>query len=208
MVRRSAFAVIALAAAFASAPAAAQSNFYGVANIGSSTIDVDPSSVNAFAIANGTAVVSTVPDNHDLAFKLQLGYRFSNNYALEGGYTDLGKAGFTTVTAAPSTVGGKKEAYLFNLDLVGTWPLNQTFSLLGRFGIYYWETKSILPFGAGTIGIKDTSYDFKLGAGVQYELSKTVALRAEYERLNGVGSATTTGDSKINMLSVGAVLKF
>ena len=207
MIKRSAFAVIALTAAWASAPAAAQSNYYGVVSVGRSTIDIDPNSVNFFAAANGVGGSTTVPNSNSFGWKLQLGYHFSNLFALEGGYTDLGKARFTNINAVYTATGDKK-ADLFNLDLVGKVALNPAFSLLGRIGGYRWDTKSDLPAAAGIISKTENGYDWKFGAGVQYEFTQKFALRGEFERFNGVGKPETTGDSKVNLFTVGAALKF
>ena len=129
------------------------------------------------------------------------------SWALEGGYTDLGKSKY--INANPVyTADGAKKANLFNLDLVGKMEITKPVSLLARFGGYRWETKSDLPFAAGMSNVKDHGYNFKAGLGLQYDFNQNFALRAEFERFNGVGKQETSGDSKVNLLSIGAVLKF
>ena len=81
-------------------------------------------------------------------------------------------------------------------------------SLLARFGGYRWETNSDVPNSVGLANKVDNGFDFKFGAGLQYDFTKQFALRGAYDRFNGVGSSTTTGDSKVNLFSVDAVLKF
>jgi len=207
MIKKSAVAVIALTAAFASALVAAQSNFYGVASVGRSTIDVDPNSVNNFASGAGLVGSATIANSNDVGWKLQLGYQFGTSFALEGGYTDLGHAEYTTSNTL-YTARGSKRADLFNLDLVGKVPLNQSFSALARLGAYRWETRSNLPTTAGMTSVTDNGYDWKFGAGAQYEFTPKFALRGEFERFNGIGKQASTGDSKVNLFSIGAVLKF
>ena len=99
---------------------------------------------------------------------------------------------------------------LYNLDVVGKFPLTDRFSVLGRLGAYYWKTESEMPNAAtlGTTRINDNGYDFKAGAGVQYEFTPKFGLRGEFERFNGIGKTTSSGDSKVNQITVGAVLKF
>lgn len=222
MLKRSTFAILAIATAGAATAAdsgagaaagagaggsaAAGSKFYGVASVGRSTIDVDPASINAFGARN-VGPTSTSNSTNDVGWKLQLGYQMAPMWALEGGYTSLGRAKY--ITSNPTyTASGERKADLFNLDLVGKVEINPSFSLLGRIGGYYWRTDSDMPFAAGLSRVRDTGTDFKIGAGVQYEFTRNFALRGEFERYNGIGKSETSGDSKVNLLSIGAVLKF
>lgn len=202
-------AMLAIAAVCASAPAAAQSNFYLMGNVGRSNLEVDPASVDSYAISRaGLTASSTTPTTDDTAYKFQVGYRLTPIWSVEGGYANLGKVDYINVNNV-ATVQGTKEADLWNVDLVGTVPLNPTWSVLGRFGMYRWETKSQVPTSAGGVaGVVDNGYDFKIGLGLQYSLNKNFDFRAEFERYNGIGEISTTGDSKTNMMSVGVVLKF
>ena len=207
MFKRSIFLIIAIAAVGAATTvAAADSKFYGVASVGRSTIDADPATINAFGAAN-VGITSTSTSSNDVGWKLQLGYQMSPTWALEGGYASLGQAKY--VTANPTyTASGAKKADLFNLDIVGRAEINKSFSLLGRIGGYYWKTDSDMPFATGLSRVSDTGTDFKIGAGMQYDFTRNFAMRAEFERYNGIGNVATTGDSKVNLLSIGAVLKF
>lgn len=208
MIKRPLFAILAIAAACVSAPAAAQSNFYVLGSLGRSTIDVDARAVNIYSASVGLVPVSTAPSDNDTAYKLQVGYRLTPMWSVEGGYTSLGTADYIH-TSTTATVKGRKKADLFNIDLVGTVQINPVWSVHGRLGAYRWETNSDMPaLGGGLVGVRDNGYDLKLGAGLQYEINKNVAIRTEIERFNGIGDQSTTGDSKVNMFSIGAVLKF
>jgi OOP family OmpA-OmpF porin len=185
---------------------AASSNFYVTGAVGRSSIDADAASINTVA-RNTVGAAATSVSTNDVGWKLQLGYRISTSLALEGGYTNLGKSKYITATPV-YTAGGAKQADLFNLDLVGTMELAKSFSLLARIGGYRWQTKSDLPFAAGMRSVTEHSFDFKAGIGLQYDFNQNFALRAEFERFNGVGKQATSGDSKVNLYSIGAVLMF
>jgi OOP family OmpA-OmpF porin len=203
-------AILALVVASGSAPVlAADNNFYGVASIGWSNLNADSSSVDAFNARTGFTSSSTATSSGNAGGKVQLGYNLGKTFALEGGFTYLGKADFTSVTNA-GAFGGSKEAGLFNLDLVAKFPMTEQFSFLARFGGYYWKTKNEMPNATtlGTTSVNDNGFDFKAGAGVQYEFNPRFSMRGEFERFNGVGKTETSGDSKVNLLTVGAVLKF
>jgi OmpA-OmpF porin, OOP family len=214
MLKKSLVSIFALSAACSALPAfAASSDFYGVFGLGRSSLDSNGGQIDVFNLSNGFTSSSTTTSSNATAGKLQLGYMLGKTFSLEGGYDYLGKVNFvSTATSAvgTGTIGGSKEAQLVNLDLVGKFPLNEQFSVIGRVGGYYWKTKSALP-NSGTLAtytINDTGWDIKAGAGVQYDFNPKFGMRGEYERFNGIGSGTTTGDSKVNQFTVGAVLKF
>jgi OOP family OmpA-OmpF porin len=97
--------------------------------------------------------------------KLYGGYQFNPNFALEAGAFELGHIDNSS---------GRANARGAFVDAVGFYPLNERLSLLGSAGIAHgrWDT---------TNG-DDSSPALKLGAGVQYALSNSVSLRAQYER--------------------------
>lgn len=207
MVKMSAALVAIAITAFNSAPVAAQSKFYAAGSVGRSSIDANGASINNYAAAAGLTGSTTTTSSNDFGWKAQLGYQMSPSWALEGGYSSLGRAEYTTSNTL-YTAKGSKKADLINLDLVGKLPLNRSFSLLGRIGGYRWETKSDLPTTAGMRGVNENGYDVKAGVGAQYDFTPNVAIRGEFERFNGVGKQETAGDSKVNLFTVGAVLKF
>ena len=104
-------------------------------------------------------------NSSDISGKLYLGYQFNANLALEAGASDLG-----SFEGSAGKVDGKSQF----LDAVGILPMNDQWSLLGRLG---WAHVALATSkgdaGGGTL---------KLGAGAQYALTSTVALRGEWER--------------------------
>jgi OmpA-OmpF porin, OOP family len=100
-----------------------------------------------------------------LSGKLFGGYQFTPNYAIEGGVAYLGH-----IESASGTVNGRSEF----LDMVGTLPLNDTWSLLGRLGIAHVALDTPIGNSSGN--------GLKLGFGGQYALTKSIFLRGEWER--------------------------
>lgn len=96
------------------------------------------------------------------------GYSFTPNLGLELGYADLGHF--------DSQAGGV-HADGYYLDAVGTLPLANSFSLLGRVGVFNGRLEGD-PLG------NDRGTSYKVGVGVQYDLNANVGLRAEWERYN------------------------
>jgi OOP family OmpA-OmpF porin len=110
---------------------------------------------------NGTIM----PGGEDMGYKLYGGYQFSPFFALEGGYLDLGKEDNAT---------GNVQGRGAFLDAVGTFPIAPSWSLLGSAGIAQARFKTSTG--------NDSSPAFKLGVGVQYDFTKQVAMRLQYDR--------------------------
>jgi OmpA-OmpF porin, OOP family len=183
------------------------SGLYGVVGVGRSTIDVEGTSVDIFARAHGLTTSVTGTDSKSTGWKIQLGHHLGDTWAMEFGYMNLGTARFNNTNNLYTSTGDKR-ADLFNLDFVAKIPLSQQFSVLGRLGAYRWETKSNLPTSAGMSSRTDDGFDWKFGAGLQYDFTPAFGLRGSFDRFNGIGSSDTAGDSKANLLSIDAVLKF
>lgn len=98
--------------------------------------------------------------------KLFGGVKLGSNFAVEGGLYDLGRSNGSA---------GTTRGHGAYVDGVGSLELAPQWSLLGRVGLV--EGRFSSPVG------NDSSTGLKLGAGVQYELTRQVALRLEYERV-------------------------
>lgn len=96
--------------------------------------------------------------------KLYGGYPITPTVAVEAGYLDLGHIDNST---------GKVNVRGGFLDGVGSHGIAQGWSALGRIGVA--QARFTTPTG------NDWSPALKLGAGLQYEVTKAVALRAEYD---------------------------
>ncbi|MDB5809552.1 MAG: OmpA/MotB [Betaproteobacteria bacterium] len=189
--------------------------WYAGGNVGQSRAKVDGAGINAAVLATGTvATAATSTNENDTGFKLFAGYRFHPNFAVEGGYFNLGKFGFTTVTTGPAATlnGTAKSENGFNLDLVGILPLNESFSLLARVGAQTSKTTLSLggvgPGGTTSISSSQTSGSYKAGLGAQYDFTKSIGARAEWERYRVPGGASGSSKADVDLFSLGVVVKF
>ncbi|HOY34508.1 MAG TPA: porin family protein [Piscinibacter sp.] len=128
-------------------------------------------------------------DRSSTGGKLYGGYAFTPNFGLEAGYARLGKF---------SNGNGDVKADGFYTDAVGTLPLGNGFSALGRIGLFNGKLDS------STAG-SDRGTSYKVGAGVQYDFDKQLGVRGEWERyrFDALGSK-----SNADMYSVGLNYKF
>ncbi|MDO9131842.1 OmpA family protein [Hydrogenophaga sp.] len=205
-------AVLSVAATSAFAQYQEPGFFYGGVSIGETRTDLDEAAVANGLVGNAfpTGPASNFStDDKDTGYKLFGGYQFNRNIAVEGGYFDLGRASFSSTTPSGDFNGGFRMRGL-NLDLVGTLPITERFSVLGRVGVAMGRTRaSFTGAGATAANVQDrndTKANAKVGLGVQYELSRSMWLRAELERYrvnNGVN-----GRNNVDLLSVGLVFPF
>ncbi|HEX6706619.1 MAG TPA: porin family protein [Albitalea sp.] len=128
-------------------------------------------------------------DRSSTGGKLYGGYEFTPNIAVEGGYANLGKAS--------SAAGDVKGEGVF-VDAVGKVPLTESFSALGRVGLFNGKAKS-------SLGNSDRSTNAKLGLGVQYDFNKQTALRGEWERYRFKAFDTK---ANVDMYSIGVNHRF
>lgn len=196
-----------LASPFATADDAA---WYGGANIGPTRATIDDAGIARNLLSGGLSASSITNTSRDTGYKVFGGYQFNKNFALEGGYFDLGKFGFEANTAPPGTLTGEIKLRGVNLDAVGILPLTDQFSLFGRVGANYAEARDTFT-GTGAVGVPNPNpsqreWNPKIGLGMQYQLTPALALRAEVERYRINDAVGSRGD--IDMASVGLVYYF
>lgn len=137
----------------------------------------------------GGDVGAAATDKSDTVYKLYGGYGFTPNLGLEAGYANLGKF---------SSSAGSVKADGYFVDGVGTLPLGNGFSALGRVGVFNGKLDSSL---AGS----DRGTSWKVGAGVQYDFDKNLGLRGEWERYRFDALGTK---SNADLYSIGVNYKF
>ena len=108
-------------------------------NVGRSKARIDDARITSGLLGGGFKTTSIADDDRDTGYKIFAGYQFNKNFALEGGYFDLGKFGFTTTMSPPGTLSGNIKLRGLNLAAVGTLPLTEKFSVFGRVVLNYAE---------------------------------------------------------------------
>ena len=174
---------------------AAGNGWYVGAGIGSADTDASSSDYEKDLAGLGYATASDVDDT-DTGWKLFGGYDFTENWAIEGAYVDLGDVTSDTVVkdgpddwtprdfvkAAtnehPYSVDG------FTIAGKGTWPINDQFSIFGKLGVFVWEADIDVDCrGCGASNSDDESgTDWTGGVGASYNFSNNIGVRIEYER--------------------------
>ena len=202
---------LAVLAAIASPLALADdTGWYGGLNVGQSRAKIDDARITSSLLGSGFATTSITDDDTDTGYKVFGGYKFNRNFALEGGYFDLGKFGFTATTVPAGTLNGTIQLKGLNLDAVGIRPITAKFSAIGRAGFNYAEAKDSFS-GTGAVNVLNSNpskrdINYKLGLGVQYDFTEAVGMRAEVERYRANDAVGNKGD--VDLVSVGLVYRF
>ncbi len=192
-------------------PSVFAGDWYMAGSIGQSDFKGGKSDIDNALTSAGVTGLSSRLDDKDTAYKLQVGYRFTPNLAVEGGYVDLGKLKYMA-----SFTGGTGRAEIkatgWNLAVVGSLPLGQDFSLFGKLGMIDAKVEAnVFATGAGgaaSAGVSDTSWKGHWGFGLDYAVNQKMAIRAEIERFSKLGDNNTTGEGDVDLLSLGVVFKF
>ena len=201
-------ALAAIASPFAMAD---DTGWYAGVNVGQSRAKIDDARITGALVGGGITTTSITDDNRDTGYKLFGGYQFNRNFALEGGYFNLGTFGFAATTApAAGTLNGRMKIQGLNLDAVGILPITERFSAFGRAGLNYADTKDSFS-GSGAVNVirpnpSERETNAKVGLGLQYDFTKSIGMRLEAERYrinDGVGNK---GD--VDLFSVGLVYRF
>ena len=154
-------------------------------------------------------------EDTDTGFKLFGGYKFHENFGVEGGYDYLGQ--YTATPVSGASVGKAIiKSNSWNLFGVGTLPLPNDFSVFAKLGLSSNYSKMNFSstgtaFNATDAGTnRRTSFAFGVGAG--YNILKNLTVRVEYEDFGKAGEsnnnftlATKTSDSKPKLISIGLV---
>ncbi|CAA9410410.1 MAG: Outer membrane protein A precursor [uncultured Ramlibacter sp.] len=204
---------VATIAALCALPALAQPvGWYGGGSIGRTDATIDDDRIRGGLAGQGLATSSIDERDDDKGYKVFGGYQLNRNFAVEAGFFDLGRFGYTATTVPGGTLTGDARVKGLNVDLVGTLPLTERFSALGRVGITSAKTESSFSStGAARVpylsaNASQRSTNAKFGLGVAYKFTESLAMRVEAERYGFKDAVGNKGHA--DMLSVGLVYWF
>ncbi len=200
-------------ASLAATPAFAESDpgyFYGGGSIGQSRSKIDDARITAGLLSQGLVTSAMSNDEQALAWKAFGGYQLNRYIGIEAGYFSLGHFGFTSATVPAGTLDGRIKLHGINLDLVGTLPVTERFSVLARVGAQHASARDSFHGGGGVVVLtpnpSKSETNVKFGAGLQYAFTPNLMLRGEAERYRVNDAVGNHGD--VNMFSVGLVFAF
>lgn len=215
--KQTALILTALVAGFSASAHAADTGFYGYLAAGQSQSDRQAEADRALTGAGATAFTSSMDDTAT-AWKIQAGYRFNKNLAVEGGYAKLGELAYRAAITAPVVETGVVSLDIdgWNLDVVGRLPFNDSltgFAKVGAF-VYNLDYQCIGTVYCGTASRSASGTSLHYGLGVDYAFAGNWFARAEYEVFTEVGDpmsadgAAGTSQEDVRLASVGVGYRF
>ena len=183
------FVLIAVAALAGAAHAADPGPYAGVSG-GSSTVK---------GFCDGAAAAGVTCDDSGSSFRIFGGYQANPNVAFELGYADLGK-----VSGSIAGLTASVSASAFDVSALFGIPLGDKAQIFTRLGVYHASGDLDSNFGLSGSG---SSTDLTVGVGFRFDVSKDVALRAEWQRYSAVGD-DAIGRSDVDVIGGGVLFKF
>ena len=180
-------------ALMAAALTANAQGFYVGGHLGQTSVD---------SFCDGVSGPGVSCDDKDTSWKILGGYQVNKNFAAEVGYIDFGKV---SARGPGGTVSA--EAHAFDLVGVGILPLADRFSVYGKLGVYHGTVDADVNTTTIVGSASDDATDLTFGFGAAFELTRQVALRAEWQRYSDVGGSDT-GKDDLDVMSVGVLFRF
>lgn len=127
-------------------------------------------------------------DNSGTSLRAELGFQFTRMLALELGYTSFG----TLFSANNSNVNAKQDANAWTASLLAGIPVGPV-SIYGRVGGAHYSVDSSGTVGGVAVESHDATKPY-YGAGLEFDLSKNVMLRAEYQLYRDISGIAGSKD--------------
>ena len=176
---------------------------------GESKARIDGDRIQQGLLNQGLSTNSLTENKDDTGYKAYLGFPIHPNWAVETGYFDLGRFGFSANTTPLGSLTGSARIRGLNLDLVGTLPVTDRWSVIGRVGAAYAQTQDHFS-GTGAVLVTDPSpsrreINYKFGFGTQYAFTPALSLRLEAERYRVNDAVGSHGD--VDLYTLGLVYR-
>jgi OOP family OmpA-OmpF porin len=148
--------------------------------------------------------------------RLFLGYEFNRHLAIEAGLTRLGKTevGYLfrqDITPTGTVVMAYRMSALY-VDAVGKFPIDPSWSLIGRLGVSAGQTRVGFTGEPLTLLIPsrdadETDYKVKFGAGFEYNMTDVLTLRVEWDRWK-MPDPLSRDDIKVDAAAASVLYRF
>lgn len=177
-------------------PGTALAGWYAGVGVGQSSADVE-----CFTD------ISCNVDDEGSAFKIYVGTQFTQVLGAEFGFIDFGSFGVEGTDSLFGTVDANVKGNGFFAAVTGAIPMGE-FSFFGKAGLARWDVEADVNTSLGSGSDSESGIDPLVGVGLQAMVGQTTALRFEWERFMDVGDENNTGQSDVDVISLGVVFKF
>lgn len=200
------------AAVFTGVPAHAQ--LYAGISAGESRTKLNGESLNAQFLDFAYSSSQTETDQRGAAYRVFGGYQLNRYVGLEAGYVDFGKSNIRANVVPTGSFERRIKTVGVDISLVGTVPVTERLALFARAGALSSERKTRYAASgdveilAGVQGSTARQTKAVLGAGLTYNFTNSIALRAEFAQTDKFPDELLSEKSRIDMYSVGLQYRF
>lgn len=187
--------------------------FYVGGSVGHVKADLGPAAsassvsvlVQDFGLTGTVSVTQDNRDDTDTGYKIFGGYSFNKYFAMEVFYADFGRmkedvtaalnvTDGTNTLVGTATLGARLDLTGYGVDLVGSYPVADRFSLFAKLGYFYHKVDADLALGfTGTqngtpatlsevASDSDNGSDYSFGFGADYHFNNNMAVRLDWQR--------------------------
>lgn len=194
-----------IAACLLSVPLAAGADWYVGAGVGTTNAD-------SIDIAFDAPPAAT-SDDQDNGYKVFVGFAPGSNFAIEGGYVDLGE--YDAQEAGVFSAGLDTDAWY--VSLVGRTNVYTNWYFFGRLGLAMWNADLAYSDFVSSSSGDDSGVDPVVGLGFEYRFSDNFFARVEWEQFQNIGqdvrATIPSGTLELNgndidLLSLSIVYRF
>jgi len=178
--------------------------WYAGINAGASRTGMSGQDVNGALANNGVPGASTTLHTTDKAVGIELGNRFSNNFAVEGGLVSLGQFKYEA-TSPSGPVNGKYKAHAVSLAAVGLIPFTPSLSFYGKGGVHYNTADLSISTRSGNT---ESRTGWLAGVGLRYDFEGSLYTRVGWDHYAKVGQNGSTGGGAIDLFQVALGMRF
>ena len=170
---------------------AAETGWYAGAGGGRTAFNGNELDLEPTKLANESYTLNRLDDS-STGWKVFAGRQLDKNWAVEFAYSYLGKFSFDATIdlggglTVPEYTEAKPDCW--SVSGVGFLPLGENFSLMGKAGLCRWDDHAYGYEGTTPYPLEGLSSGTSLtyGIGAKYDFTKSLGIRAEWERFEKV----------------------
>jgi OmpA-OmpF porin, OOP family len=192
----------------------AQAQLYAGATAGESRTKLNGENLTSQFLDFGYSDAQTQSSQRASAYRVFGGYQLNGYVGVEAGYADFGTSRIRTSVVPQGAFERRIDTTGFDLSLVGTLPVTNKFRLFARAGAFMNERRTNFSTAGniellnGVQGMKERKTSATYGAGVIFDLTPKIALRAELAQTEKYSDILLSQTSRIDMYSIGLQYRF
>jgi hypothetical protein len=167
-----------------------------------------------------TREITVSSDTEDAGIQATFGFRFNRYFAAELGLVQFGELSSTLRGEIDQGQGyiPAKLKFAFNvggpmISAIGILPFGEKAEAYARVGFLFASTERELSarvdgMNGGQNSARGDSQEPVYGIGFAYHINQVYSVRAEYQKVDGVGQENRTGTEDLNVIGLGFVIRF